>query len=160
MKNKDRLFLKRVKTEILSELDQISKLSREYKAFLNKYSANMDKYLIRVKASFMTDFYSGVEKILRLIAEDLNGGVPRGEAWYKKLLYTMQLEINGVRPSVISDELYQDLIQFLGFRHVIRQAYGFELDEKKLAEREKKFDKTLKKFSREIKIFCKFLDYN
>lgn len=92
----------------------------------------MDVYLLRAKASFMADFYMGVEKIFRLIGEELNGGLPKGEVWHKKLLRNMTLEIKGVRPAIISDELYQDLVKFLGFRHVVRQAYGFQLDENNL----------------------------
>ncbi len=41
----------------------------------------------------------------------------------------MSLNI-GERPPVISRELQGGLLMFLGFRHVVRQVYGFELDEK------------------------------
>jgi len=155
---KNEVFLKRIKAEIIFELDQISKLMDEYNDFLAKYSSHMDTYLMRVQASFMADFYMGIERILKLIAEDLNGGVPRGGGWHKKLLSAMTLEIGKVRPPVISNELFQDLQKFLGFRHVVRQAYGFQLDEKKLVELEKIFQKTWKRFAREIKKFCRFLD--
>ena len=156
--NKDELFLKRIRTELLSELEDISHLIEEYKGFLAKYSGNMDNYLLRVKASFMADFYMGVEKIFKLIVEEINGGAPRGEGWHKRLLHTMSLEIEGLRPPVISKELYLDLLKFLGFRHVVRQAYGFQLDMKKLEELEKIFLNTWRRFSREIKKFCAFLD--
>ena len=157
---KDKLFLKRIRTEILSELEQVLKLMKEYDDFIRKYSTHMDAYLLRVKASFMADFYMGVEKIFKLIVEELNGGAPRGEGWHKRLLHTMALEIKGVRPAVISNELYLDLLKFLGFRHVVRQAYGFQLDEKKLEELEKIFKKTWKKFSMETRKFCNFLEGN
>ncbi len=102
---KNELFLKRVKTELLSELEQLSKLMDEYKDFLDKYSNNIDAHMLRLKASFMADFYMGVEKVLKLIVEEINGGVPRGEGWHKRHLHTMKLEINGIRPAVISNEL-------------------------------------------------------
>lgn len=120
----------------------------------------MDNYLLRVKASFMADFYMGVEKIFRLIIEEINGGAPRGEGWHKRLLHAMSLEMKGLRPPVISKGLYSDLLNFLGFRHVVRQAYGFQLDVIKLNDLEKIFQKTWKKFSREIKKFCVFLEEN
>lgn len=155
---KDELFLKRIKTEILSELENISLLMDDYAAFVKKYSGNIDPYLMRAKASFMADFYMGVENIFKLIVEEMNGGVPRGEGWHKRLLHTMSLDINGLRPPVISKDLYADLLKFLGFRHVVRQAYGFQLDAKKLNELEKIFLKTWRRFSREIKRFCNFLE--
>lgn len=154
---KEELFLKRVQTELISELDNISQLIDEYRDFVNKYSGKMDVYLLRVKASFMADFYMGVEKIFRLIVEEINGGTPRGEGWHKRLLHTMSLEMKGLRPPVISKELYFDLLKFLGLRHVVRQAYGFQLDMKKLEELERIFLKTWKRFSREIRKFCYFL---
>ena len=155
---KDKSFLERIRTELLSELEQVSKLMVEYGDFIDKYSGHMDIYLSRVKASFMADFYMGVEKIFKIIVEELNGGAPRGEGWHKRLLHTMTLEVKGIRPTVISNELYQDLLKFLGFRHVVRQAYGFQLDEKKLKELEKIFVKTWKRFSKETKKFCSFLE--
>ena len=155
---KDELFLKRIKTEILAELAQVAQLMDEYSDFVMKYSERMDIFLLRAKASFMADFYMGVEKIFKLIIEELNGGAPRGEGWHKRLLHTMSLEIKGSRPAVISNELYADLLKFLGFRHVVRQAYGFQLDEKKLDDLGKIFQKTWKRFSREVKAFCSFLE--
>ena len=70
----------------------------------------------------------------------------------------MMLEVKGIRPAVISHDLYGDLIQFLGFRHVVRQTYGFQLDENKLHELEGIFDKTWRRLSREIKTFCNLLE--
>lgn len=155
---KDELFLKRVKTELISELENISKLMDEYNDFCSKYAGCMDVYLLRVKASYMADFYTGIEKTLEIIAEELNGGSPKGEAWHKRLLHAMTLEIKGIRPPVISDILYRDLLKFLGFRHVVRQAYGFQLDEKKLETLEKIFIRTWKRFYSEIRKFYDFLD--
>lgn len=155
---KDELFLKRIKAEIISELENLARLMDEYNDFINKYSAHMEIHLLRVKASFMGDFYTGVEKIFEIIVEELNGGTPRGEGWHKRLLHTVSIEIKEIRPTVISRELYPDLIKFLGFRHVVRQAYGFQLDEKKLEELEKIFRKTWKVFFMEINKFCDYLD--
>jgi len=51
-----------------------------------------------------------------------------------------------------------DLLKFLGFRHVVRQAYGFQLDVRKLEELENIFIKTSDRSAKEIKLFCHFLD--
>lgn len=156
--SKDELFLRRVSTELRIELVQIDLIMKDYAGFLGKYGASMDSYLLRAKASFIADFYMGVENIFRTISEELNGGVPRGDGWHKRLLTSMAVEQKGVRPAVISSTLCTGLAQFLGFRHVVRQAYGFQLDEMKMAALEKIFQRTWKKFSREIKAFCAFLD--
>ena len=40
----------------------------------------------------------------------------------------MRLEVEGYRPAVIDDELFNLLNDFRGFRHVFRHSYTFELD--------------------------------
>lgn len=155
---RDELFLHRVSTELRAELAQIDQIMKDYAGFTEKYERRMDAYLLRAKASFMADFYMGVENIFRTIAEELNGGAPRGDGWHKRLLTGMAVEQKGVRPTVISPALSAELAQFLGFRHVVRQAYGFQLDEQKLAALEKIFLSTWRRFAREIKSFCAFLE--
>ncbi len=127
----------------------------KYHHFLQKY-VYMDKYLLRVKASFLADFYMGVERIFKIIAVELNGGTPKGEDWHKRLLLDMSINIGGRNP-VISKELYGNLLKFLGFRHIVRQIYGFELDEKKLDEIASIFESVMDELIREIKKFCGFL---
>lgn len=151
----DELLAERIISEIKEELSNLLKLRKEYQEFLKKYSS-MDKYLLRTKASFLADFYMGVERISKIIAEEINGGIPKGEDWHKRLLLDMSLNIGG-RPPVISKKLYGNLLKFLGFRHVVRQAYGFELDEKKLEELAAIFEPVLKEFISEVEKFCNFL---
>ncbi len=116
----------------------------------------MDKYLLRTKASFLADFYMGVERISQIIAAEINGGTPKGEDWHKRLLLDMSLNIGGRSP-VISKKLYGNLLKFLGFRYFVRQAYGFDLDEKKLEELAAIFELALGEFISEVEEFCNFL---
>lgn len=149
------MTIERIISEIKEETGSLRALRDEYKNFLEKYPS-LDKYLLRTKASFLADFYMGVERIFKIIAEELNGGTPKGEDWYKRLLLDMRLNI-GERPPVVSKELYNKLLMFLGFRHVVRQVYGFELDEKRLEALSSHFESVLEKFIEEIESFCRFL---
>ncbi|HHT9107658.1 MAG TPA: hypothetical protein ACFYEF_04215 [Candidatus Wunengus sp. YC63] len=151
----DELTIERIISEIKEETGSIIVLSNEYKNFLEKYPF-LDRYLLRTKASFLADFYMGVERIFKIIAEELNGGTPKGEDWHKRLLLDMSLNI-GERPPVISRELHGSLLMFLGFRHVVRQVYGFELDEKRLEALSVHFEPVLEKFIKEMEGFCQFL---
>ena len=81
----DELIIERIISEIKEETGSIIVLSNEYKNFLEKYPL-LDRYLLRTKASFLADFYMGVERIFKIIAEELNGGTPKGEDWHKRLL--------------------------------------------------------------------------
>ena len=77
------------------------------------------------------NFYGGVERILQLIAVELNGGLPSGADWHKRLLDRMAQAREG-RPAVVSAATAARLREFLGFRHIVRHLYGFELDPKRL----------------------------
>lgn len=78
------------------------------------------------------NFYTGCERMFQKIAEDINGGVPRSMDWHKRLLRSMALEIENIRPPVISKETARALEEYLAFRHVIRNIYGFEIDSERL----------------------------
>jgi hypothetical protein len=151
--NGDEILVRRIVSEINAELSNIRRLRDEYNEFINKYKS-VDKYLLRVKASYLADFYMGIERIFQIIATEIDGGIPQGEEWHKRLLLNMTIEIEGVRPPVISSGLYDSLRLFLGFRHVVRQAYGFQLDEAKLEELALSFENTVSNFSAELTNFC------
>ena len=71
--------------------------------------------------------YSGLEGILKGIAEDIDGHVPQGGAWHAKLLETMALDVPGVRPAAVSSETHGLLDELRRFRHAVRSHYGIDL---------------------------------
>jgi hypothetical protein len=71
-------------------------------------------------------FYTGCERIFNLISIELNGGVSKSADWHKRMLSRMAVEKEG-RKAVITPQTAERLEDFLGFRHVIRNIYGFEL---------------------------------
>jgi hypothetical protein len=73
------------------------------------------------------DFYTGLEKIFALIAPAMNGGFPRGEAWHRDLLHAMTLDLPGVRPPLLCGRTGSELLEYLKFRHIYRNMYGFSL---------------------------------
>jgi hypothetical protein len=81
----------------------------------------------RAKGSILHDFYSCCERIFKKIAVELNSGYEESEKWHKGLLYRMTIPVEGIRPRVISDGLAADLDEFLAFRHLFRNIYGYEL---------------------------------
>lgn len=86
----------------------------------------------RILGSILHDFYTGVERILLRIANELEGEPPQSQSWHKDLLDEMSVELEGIRPPVIGDELRNKLEEYLRFRHLFRGIYGFELDANRL----------------------------
>lgn len=146
----------RVKKEIISliqaELSDIDKLSRELKE-----CAGDNQIIRRAKGSILHDFYNACERIFETIAREINGGVPLSGQWHKKLLYQMTLPIKGIRPAVISAKLAARLDEFLAFRHLFRNIYGFELEGERLTQLADKFPETVELFQTEIAEFIKKL---
>ena len=77
------------------------------------------------------NFYTSCERIFQIIATELNGGLPTGNDWHSRLLDRMNQRRN-YRIAVVSGETAKRLQPYLGFRHVVRNIYGFELDADRL----------------------------
>jgi len=73
------------------------------------------------------DFYNTVEKIFQQISLEMDGGLPKGDAWHQQLLRRMTVPASGRRPAVIDSDLAESLSEYLRFRHLFRHIYGFEL---------------------------------
>ncbi|MCU0570918.1 MAG: hypothetical protein MUF49_30665, partial [Oculatellaceae cyanobacterium Prado106] len=73
------------------------------------------------------NFYTGCERVFQLIATEFDGSLPSGFDWHKRLLDRMSHPREG-RQSVVSIDTVQRLQEYLGFRHIVRNIYGFELD--------------------------------
>jgi hypothetical protein len=150
----DRLVLRKLCNSLRTELAEIDQVRGEYARFTERYGNCMDEFLYRAVASFMADFYLGVEAVFTAVADELDGGAPIGRNWHRRLLASMAAEKTGVRPAVISPELRAALTPFLVFRHVIPQSYCSTFDERKLTDLEKHFPPTQELFSREMHAFC------
>ncbi len=69
----------------------------------------------------------------------------------------MALEIERVRPPVISKEIERSLIEYLAFRHLVRNIYGFEIDSERLQRLIEESRTTFKIFKKEVTMFLDFL---
>jgi hypothetical protein len=77
--------------------------------------------------------YGAVESALERVARSLEGSLPTGRDWHVALLENMSLDIEGVRPRVLSDESLRLLRSLLAFRHFFRHAYAVSLEAPPLA---------------------------
>ena len=107
----------------------------------------------RAKGSILHDFYNSVERIFLIIAKELNGKIITSKHWYKQLLYQMTIEVKDLRPAIISKNIASELDEYLAFRHLFRNIYGFELDSKRLDDLIERFPDVVDKFNKEITIF-------
>lgn len=142
---------------IISEINKELQNLQELRAEMDKIKMENGIIFKRSKGSILHDFYNCCERIFKKIAIELNSGYENSEKWHKSLLYRMILPMEGIRPRVISDEVAADLDEFLAFRHLFRNIYGFELKGDRIDYLADKFDRIVETFRKEIEEFSAFL---
>ncbi|MCC5814741.1 MAG: hypothetical protein JJT78_08300, partial [Leptospira sp.] len=95
---------------------------------------------------------NGVENIFYKISKYYENNLSK-DSWHSELLKRMKLEIPGFRNRVISDELYEALDEYRGFRHVFRNTYNFRLRKKKEQPLLESLPSTWERLKEEIVIF-------
>jgi hypothetical protein len=78
--------------------------------------------------------YAAVEALLSRVCRELEGSLPSGPDWHRTLLDDMALDIEGVRPRILSDAALDPLRRLLAFRHFFRHAYAVTLDGDRLGQ--------------------------
>ncbi len=147
------------KTEkkIRFELEQIDKLLKMYESLIDKSrTEKVDSVELAASASVIHSFYNGVENIFKLIAKNVDDSLPIGSNWHKKVLTQMNDQTES-RGKVISDELLDDILRYLAFRHFYRHSYSFVLDWKEMEGLIVDLPDVQNRFKKEIE---RFLDDN
>lgn len=102
------------------------------------------------------NFYTGCERIFRIIASELNGALPSDYDWHKRLLERMSLEREG-RPAVLAAETARQLEEYLAFRHVVRNLYGYELDPERIERLLRHYHPVWQRVEADIQRFASWL---
>lgn len=112
----------------LAELDQVvARVSHIWERRQDLLPNDQD-YLVDAVALNLHGFYAGVERLLELIADNIDQAKPQGAMWHRELLQQMTADIPTVRPAVLSTDTRLGLDRYRGFRHVVRNVYTFSLD--------------------------------
>lgn len=145
--------------EIKQELKHFEQLAPECKQFyeLNKNQIDSSTNL-RVLGSILHDFYTYIENIFRKIAIFIDDELPSDPTWHSILLNRMSLSIANIRKNVINDDLKETLYDYLRFRHIFRNIYGFKLNWDKMSHLVKSIESTQKTANKQITEFLEFLE--
>lgn len=102
------------------------------------------------------NFYTGCERIFRIVASELSGALPTGYDWHKRLLERMAIAHKG-RPALISSQTAQSLQKYLAFRHVVRNIYGYELEADRITQLINEYETVWHQFETEMRKFIEWL---
>lgn len=84
-------------------------------------------------AGLLENYYTCAETIFVRISQFFENNLTP-ERWHKDLLDRMILSVVPIRPQVVSDEVYQDLLELMRFRHFRRYYFGTAYDWERLEE--------------------------
>ena len=113
---------------------------------------------VRALGSVLHDWYTGCEKAFRRIAVEVDGQAPASASWHTDLLEQMTAELPGARPAVIDRALAADLRELLGFRHLFRNVYGFELRWDRMVDLVKRLPPVHERLQDALSRFVSFLE--
>lgn len=123
-----------LREQIEVELEQIRRLLAIHRPLVEKSRASPPTPIeLSALAAMLHSFYTGIENIFKRIAVEAGGSPPRGDSWHRMLLDAM-VESRSGRSAVISSQTHQRLVSYLGFRHVFRNAYAFQLSWDRMSE--------------------------
>jgi hypothetical protein len=109
-------------------------------------------------AYYLHVIYGLFENLFRHIAALFGNQIADQDQWHTQLLRRMTLDVPGVRPPVISRELYESLDELRRFRHLFRNAYVLIFDPDRLAIVLKHARYIEPLYQRDIERFLELLD--
>nr|WP_217360027.1 hypothetical protein [Anabaena sp. UHCC 0253] len=102
----------------------------------------------------MHGFYTGVERIFQVIANQIDYRKPTGDKWHSELLEQMSIDLPGIRQAVISENALLVLDELRRFRHVVRSVYSYQLKEQRVLDVVNQVFNFYDDLIREIEDFC------
>jgi len=79
-------------------------------------------------ASGVEKVYTGCERVMKRVAEEIDEAPIKGDAWHATLLKRMANHYPGQRGNLISQETFDALDKVRAFRHRERNSYGTKLN--------------------------------
>lgn len=151
--------IEELQEEITLELDWLQTTVNEVLS-LGKEIGNAEP-TIREKtaaAAFLSQFYNGLENILKRICRFHEVSLPHGDTWHIDLFQYFCNPPRQPLPEFFDRSLAHELIPFRKFRHVFHHGYSFQLDWKPIKEGIGGIDCLFKKLRKKIIDYLEYLE--
>jgi hypothetical protein len=151
--------LKLLKSEIHEALVRVGELDRKLMTLNPERSSDdVSEEDLIIIGYFLSGIYSTIEEIFVKIAKEFESKIEDSIRWHTELLNRMALDIDEVRPAVISKKSRNCLDDLRKFRHVFRFSYAYELQADKMAIVVKRWLSCRKTIQEDIQKFVSVLD--
>ncbi|WP_369018002.1 hypothetical protein QBE54_09730 [Thermatribacter velox] len=118
-----------LKSELMNQWNEIVKIYKRIEERKRKRGIHALESL----AYQLHNLYCAYEDLFKIVAGFFENNIEEPSTYHTELPKRMKMEIEGVRPALISEESFKLLNSLRGFRHFFRHAYSYELDERKVS---------------------------
>lgn len=159
MQQRTSTVLRGVAADISAELHYLQRLAEDI-AFVHAQIATYPEHarlFYENLALKLHNFYTGCERIFQTTVAELNGTPPSGFDWHRRLLERMGMAWQD-RPALLASETVEALREYLAFRHVVRNIYGFELDRERIEQLIRRYPEVWRQFEADCRRFITWLE--
>lgn len=147
-----------LKSEIKNDYGKLNRIFDKFDTSYNEFLSSGEYSKLVENAFYISQLYSGYENIFKNIAKTFENNIEQ-DYWHKSLLDRMSLNIQDIRPALISSvENLKCLNELRAFRHYFRHAYDIELDQEKFKIVANNVFPLKALFQKDINNFIGFLD--
>lgn len=146
-----------------SELRKLLETTRELDSKLTthepeKLNASTSEEDLIVVGYYLSGIYSNLEDMFEKVARQFENKIEDTTQWHIELLNRMALEIENIRPALLSESSFKTLDELRRFRHVFRFSYTFELDWERMLLTVRRWNEQKQLVYRDIERFIEKLD--
>src|SRR3972149_5755693 len=115
-----------LKSEISSDYKKLNRLFSKFNNSYKKYLDSREYSKLVESAFYVSQICSGFENIFKNVARVFENNIEK-DYWHKSILDRMGLEIENIRPPLVSEESLKCLNELRTFRHFFRHAYDADI---------------------------------
>jgi hypothetical protein len=142
------------KAEVEGQLGLVKRLQNGIRDKLDSFDRSEES--VDSMAYKLHNLYGAYEQLFEIVADFFENEI-EGIRYHAELLRRMKLEIEGIRPSLVSEDTYPLLDELRRFRHFFRHAYGVRLTADRVRTVVRAAISTGDKFSADLERFMKML---
>lgn len=143
---------------IEGEIEELGTIKDRINKAWERYNINNDELYLDSVALSLHDYYSSLENIFEMVANELDHSIPEGASWHKELLKQMTIKVRKIRPAFISKETEKKLDEYRGFRHIVRNVYSYNFSSDKISILIDNLEEVNERVIEEINDFLGFLE--
>ena len=146
-----------LKSEMRRDMEKLAQLFAKFDSAYQRYNRQKEYAFLVESAFYVNQIYTGFERMFQKVVESFENSIDE-KSWHKSLLDRMILELENIRPPVISETTHRYLNELRAFRHFFRHTYDYELDDEKFSIVATKTKELKKTYPADLGKFLLFID--